>query len=54
MVFRGVYTVFILVANTVGWREGVILIPKRIVGGRGDNVFGRFWGERDKLFCALH
>ena len=48
----GVYRslgVFIGVVNTVGWMEGVILIPKRMMSWRGVSVFGRIWGEREIL-----
>ncbi len=33
------------VLNTVGWMEGVIIIPIRMKFGRGVNVFSRFGGE---------
>jgi hypothetical protein len=45
--------VFILVLNTVGRREGVILIPKRTVFWNGVYVFTQFWGERDKILGSF-
>jgi len=48
----GVYRclgVFMGVLNTVGWMEGVILIPKRMELWRGVKVFSRFWGGMDKI-----
>lgn len=36
--------VFTLVANTVGWIEGVVLIPKRMIFWRGVSVFGSILG----------
>ena len=53
----GVYRclgVFIGVVNTVGWMEGVILIPKRIMFRKGVKVLSPFSGEGDKfLLCVL-
>ena len=52
----GVYRclgVFTLVLNTVGWMEGVILIPKRMMSRRGVNVFSRFWGGEGNLNIHL-
>jgi hypothetical protein len=52
----GVYRclgVFMGVLNTVGWMEGVILIPKRVMSGKGVNVFSRFWGVRIKFIVHL-
>ena len=49
----GVYRclwVFRRVVNTVGWLEGVILIPKWIVFWKGVNVFSRFGGMRENIF----
>jgi hypothetical protein len=49
----GVYRclgVFMGVLNTVGWVEGVILIPKRMILWRGVNVLVDFRGERIKYF----
>jgi hypothetical protein len=37
------------VLNTVGWMEGVILIPKRMMSRRGVKVFSRFWGGEDNF-----
>jgi len=41
-VFRGVL-------NTVRWMEGVIIIPKRMMSGRGVNVLRGFGGGRIKF-----
>ena len=41
------------VLNTVGWMEGVISIPKRIMSGKGVNVFSRFWGGEDNIYCPI-
>jgi len=52
----GVYRclgVFTLVLNTVGWVEGVILIPKRMILWRGVNVFSRFSGGRIKFIVRI-
>jgi len=52
----GVYRclgVFREVLNTVGWMEGVILIPKRIMSGKGVNVFSRFSGGMEKIYCPF-
>jgi hypothetical protein len=49
----GVYRclgVFMGVLNKVGWVEGVILIPKRMILWRGVNVLVDFRGERIKYF----
>ena len=52
----GVYRclgVFRAVLNTVGWMEGVILIPKRIMSWKGVKVFRWFWGERIKFIVRI-
>ncbi len=37
----------------MGWIEGVILIPKRMILWRGVRVFSQFWGREKKIMNQL-